>query len=119
MFANENGGLVYVRSAFWRFNDTGAESVGLVYPPSREDDFKFEEYEDVLRTYCAAAPVEIRQGFAGKVMRRSLHYDPLPDFDADEDPDSAFVKFMKEQESRLRAFAKGIIGEDDRLSKDD
>ena len=116
MFANENGGLVYVRSAFWRFNDTGAESVGLVYPPSREDDFKFEEDEDVLRNYCAAAPVDVRHGFGNsgtKVMWRSFHYDPLPDFVDEKDFDIAFVSFMKKQEDRLRKFARGMIGEDE------
>ena len=96
--------------------NTGAESVGLVYPPSREWDFKFDEGEEDLRNYCAAAPVEVRQGFGSsgtKVMWRSFHYDPLPDFVDEKDSDIAFVSFMRRQEDRLRKFAKGMIGEDE------
>lgn len=95
--------------------NTGAESAGLVYPPSREGDFKFEECDADLVNYCGSATVEVRHGFGRpgtKVMWRSFHYDPLPDFVDEKDPDIAFVSFMKKQEDRLRKFARGIIGED-------
>lgn len=94
--------------------NTGAKSVGLVYPPSSDNDFMFTEADRDLGNYCCAGSVPIRQGFdmREKVLWRSMHFEPIPVFSDAANADKDFVDFMKRQEDRLRIFAKGKVGED-------